>query len=423
MRRERGWCDSMRLLIKYEWKKIWGSRLNQLAVLGCGLFLLFCVYSVFVQVSATDDNGKRVSGTEAMKIVKETYAVPFPQEWADKLMKEFVDYTNRPDTSSDNEDLDYLSEEMYESYYLKNRDIFDFLRGNYGKYGVRQNLKEIFETNLGKDFYQARRENLEASTDYFVGRGLITEAQKEYWMDKDKQVTIDRFGPFESFAGWGCILQSAQWAVLIMLLVCVGTAPVFSGDYQTGEDSLLLTMRYGKSRLVRAKILTAFLHSSSLYWGITLVYSGIFLLVLGGKGGTLPIQLIDANIPISYALNMWQAVLLVHLLGYGAVLIMTAFTLLLSSLLPNNYSVIIVVFLTILIPTFLYKNMGGYLWQHILALIPAKIADFSFQDYLAYTIGGKVVTLPAIAIVLYLAGSVVFALISARVFQHHQVNR
>ena len=31
-------------MIKYEWKKIWKSRLAQLVIIGCGLFLVFCVW-------------------------------------------------------------------------------------------------------------------------------------------------------------------------------------------------------------------------------------------------------------------------------------------------------------------------------------------------------------------------------------------
>ena len=55
---------------------------------------------------------------------------------------------------------------------------------------------------------------------------------------------------------------------------------------------------------------------------------------------------------------MWQAVLLVVLLGYGAVLCMTAVTLLLSAVFKNSYGVIITDFLLVLIPSFLYETQG-----------------------------------------------------------------
>ena len=40
-------------MIKYEWKKIWKSRLAQLVIIGCGLFLVFCVWASIMQISAT----------------------------------------------------------------------------------------------------------------------------------------------------------------------------------------------------------------------------------------------------------------------------------------------------------------------------------------------------------------------------------
>lgn len=414
----------MRQLIKYEWKKIWGSRLNQLAAAGCCLFLLFCVCSTLAQSYARDENGKPVYGAEAIKIIRETTdVVPFTQEWVNGVMKEFVDYTNNPKTASDNPDLNFLSEEMYTSYYWKNRELFTFLTQTYGEMNGSQSLKEIFALSQGKDFYQSRKESIEDRLDFSIERENITGEQKDYWVAKDSQVKIRQYAPQEVFTGWKYILVSLQWVILVMLLVCVGIGPVYSGEYASGEDALLLTMRYGKTKLVKAKLVTSFLHVSVLYWGIVLSYSAVFLLILGAKGGTLPIQLFEISLPSSYPLAIWQAVLVVYLLGYGAVLCMAAFTLLLSSLFSNSYGVIIVVFLSLMIPAFLYQNMGGYLWQHILALLPAKVSEFSFQSYMAYTIFGRVISLPVMMGLVYLLCIVVFVPASAIFFKKHQVNR
>lgn len=59
-------------MIKYEWKKIWKSRLMQLAIIGTCLFLVFCVYSSIVQITATDTNGMTFSGMTAIKVLKQT---------------------------------------------------------------------------------------------------------------------------------------------------------------------------------------------------------------------------------------------------------------------------------------------------------------------------------------------------------------
>ena len=59
-------------MIKYEWKKIWKSRLAQLSIIGCGLFLVFCVWSSIMQISATNEKGENFSGMSAVEVMKNT---------------------------------------------------------------------------------------------------------------------------------------------------------------------------------------------------------------------------------------------------------------------------------------------------------------------------------------------------------------
>lgn len=87
------------------------------------------------------------------------------------------------------------------------------------------------------------------------------------------------------------ILDALTWPVLIMMIICIGIAPIFSGEYQSKCDSLILCMKYGKSRLVSAKIIVVWLFTTCVYWGITLIYSAVYLGLLGTDGADLPIQL------------------------------------------------------------------------------------------------------------------------------------
>ena len=208
-----------------------------------------------------------------------------------------------------------------------------------------------------------------------------------------------------------------------MVIVCVGIAPVFAGEYQSKCDSLLLSMRFGKNRLILAKLVSSFLYTSVVYWGITLLYSAVYLMLLGTRGWDLPIQINYPSVSVSYDLNMMQACGLLLLLGYLLTLGMAGFTLLLSALLKNSYSVIIIVFLLLLIPTFLSLDVGNYLWKHLLALLPAKIADFNFTSYLAYKAGSLTVTWPAMAMAVNGIVAVACLIIAYEAFRKHQVNK
>ena len=74
-------------------------------------------------------------------------------------------------------------------------------------------------------------------------------------------------------------------------------------------------MRFGKNRLILAKLVSSFLYTSVVYWGITLLYSAVYLMLLGTRGWDLPIQINYPSVSVSYDLNMMQACGLLLLLG------------------------------------------------------------------------------------------------------------
>ena len=59
-------------MIKYEWKKIWKSRLAQLVIIGCGLFLVFCVWASIMQISATNEKGENFLKIRLLSLIPTT---------------------------------------------------------------------------------------------------------------------------------------------------------------------------------------------------------------------------------------------------------------------------------------------------------------------------------------------------------------
>ena len=50
-----------------------------------------------------------------------------------------------------------------------------------------------------------------------------------------------------------------------LLAICIVIAPVFASEYQAGTDAMLLSGKYGKTRLVRAKILASLLFGMAAF--------------------------------------------------------------------------------------------------------------------------------------------------------------
>lgn len=412
----------MRRMIWYEWKRILKSRLTQMAVIGCGLLLIFCSGSNIWALSEVDENGNIVNGLEAAALSKEQRPqTVLDQETVDEYVETYLRYTDDPGTSSDDRELYYLSEEIYLTWFLPNRDILRTIDMIYSVPGQENaTMKENFTHSRGKDFYGARKEKVQENLSLAEDKNWITPSEADWWNMKDDEVGEYTTGYAE---GWRMLIYSISWGVIIMMAVCIGISPVFAGEYQTKCDSILLCMRYGKNRLVLAKIIASILHATILYWGLTIMYTGIHLGALGIDGWNLPIQSHYSDPSISYDLTVLQAYGLALLMGYVMTLGLTGFVLLVSSLLKNPYGVIITAFATLCVPLFLSMGRGGYLYKHLLGLLPEKIDTFGFDYYLVYRVGGLTLTWPVAAIIVNGICAVILSCFAYRSFRRHQVNK
>ena len=411
----------MKRMIWYEWKRIWQSRLTQFAVIGCILFLLFCTWSNIRQIQTTDGEGNQVTGMAAVKALKETERIILNQETVTAIMQEYLDYTENPDTSSDDPELQYLSEKMYRTWYLPNRGLLNLISGTYMQEGQGNvSDRQLFEKNFGKDFYEARKERVQERLTYYVNQGSVTLSEADWWDEQNDKVGEYTYGNYKV---WEILISNLPWILFIMMIVCVGIAPVFAGEYQSKCDSLLLCMKHGKHRLILAKLTASTVYASVLYWGIVSLYSAVLLIFVGTDGWDLPVQLLYSGMPSSYALTTSQAYLLALLTGYVMTLGLGGLVLLLSALFKNPYVVIVTAFLYLCVPLFLSTNSGGYLWVHLLALLPEKISEFHFASYIAYSMGNIKMTLPMAAMIVNGLCAVVFCGLAYLFFRRHQVNK
>ncbi len=301
-------------MIKYEWKKIWTSRLTQLSVIGCSMFLIFCVYSSIIQMTSTDTNGEKFSGLDAIEVLKDTQKrIDLTQEMVDKLVRQYLKYTNNPITSSNNESYQYLTEEIYKTFYLPNRDLLSLITNVYREPGSGSSMRDVLEENVGKNFIEARLRRDKSYIQIKEKLGQLKAGEAKYWNDKIDNLTEYQFGYHE---GWSMILDTLTWPVLIMMIICIGIAPIFAGEYQSKCDSLILCMKYGKSKLVMAKVIAAWIYTTCVYWGITLIYSVVYIVLLGPEGADLPIQLKYPAMSVGYLLSMAEAAIYALIIAY-----------------------------------------------------------------------------------------------------------
>ena len=281
-------------------------------------------------------------------------------------------------------------------------------------------LKRVFEQNLGRDIQEARIARDQDKINRLLENGSLTKTQAEYWKALTSQKKPIYYGYCE---GWKQVFFAGNWAVIIMMIVGIGIAPVFSGEYQSKCDSLLLCMKFGKGRLVLSKIIAAWLYATFVYWILTGGYTIAYLCLYGTAGGQLPVELLVTPLSTGYQLTMQRAVVFQQLLGYIYTLGFGGFALLLSSLLKNTYSVIVITLPLVLILSLLSPDQGGYVWSHALSLLPSQIVNFTYDSYTAYDIAGRVFSWLSAGLLVNGIAAIILTVGSYSLFRRHQVNR
>ena len=226
-----------------------------------------------MQISATNEKGENFSGMSAVEVMKDTQKkIELTQENVDEIVRQYLKYTSDPNTNSESETYHYLSEEVYRTFYLPNRDLLSLITNIYREPGSGSSMKEVLEENVGKDFREAQIKRDNTYIDLKKEQGRLTSSEANYWKEKTGNLQEYQYGYHK---GWSMILDTLTWPVLIMMIICIGIAPIFAGEYQSKCDSLILCMKYGKSKLIFAKTVSGWLYATCVYWGITLIYSSV----------------------------------------------------------------------------------------------------------------------------------------------------
>ncbi len=217
----------------------------------------------------------------------------------------------------------------------------------------------------GAKFYEARKSKIEKLLD--TPSRELSEKQKAYWSRMAGKVhTPLQYGYYK---GWEIIISSFELFMFAVLAVCIALAPVFSGEYQSGTDAVILSGRYGKTKLIKAKIMASYL------FGL-----------------------------LAFTLH-----------------IAVAFGLLLSSVMKSPYPVLVVLVPVLFIPVFLTPDGTAGAYNLALFLLPYRAAMPEIGKYISYQFGGVVMDAFSVKAILYAMITVVMLPFAGMGFRRHQV--
>ena len=220
------------------------------------------------------------------------------------------------------------------------------------------------------------------------------------------------------YGGWEIIISSFELLMFAVLAICIVVAPVFSGEYQAGTDAVILSAKYGKTKLTTAKIAASLIFGTAAFFLHVVVACGLPLIAFGTDGWNLPLQIANTTIP--YPFTFLQAVLRNIGIIYLVLLAVIGLTLLLSAKMKSPYLVLMILVPILFIPVFLTPNGTAGVYNLILFLLPYRSAMPEFGKYISYQFGGLVLDVLTIRAVLYVVLTVIMLPLAGAGFRKHQ---
>lgn len=407
------------MLVKYECLKILRKR-STCIVMAISLILTGFLFGLpIIQYQIYNQDGV-IKGTAGIAYEKGQYAalsVLLSEDYVRKTIREVRQLFQHPENIGYDGNERFLTGDAYWNGVAPREKLLNLIADSYSAPNEPSSYNHLPELNMKKGafFYKTihqKRETLLQDP----SRNLSHE-QKEYWRSMASKVdTPLRYG---YYGGWETIVSSFELLVFALLSICIVIAPVFSGEYQAGTDAVILSGKYGKTKLITAKIAASLLFGTIAFLVHVAVAYGLPLAAFGADGWDLPLQI--ANTVIPYPFTFLQAVLVNTGIIYLVLLAMMGLTLFLSAKMKSPYLVVILLVPLLFIPMFLSPNGTTGAYNLTLFLLPYRSVMPEFSKYISYQLGSLAFDPLTARAVLYAVLAIVTLPLARLGFKKHQV--
>lgn len=408
----------MKTLIKYEFLKILRKK-STLIVMAASLLITAFFFGLPVLQFQTYNQDGVLQGVAGIQYEKEQYteiSVPLTNEYVTKTIREVQELFEDPENVGYDGNEQFLIEDAYWNGIAPRESLLDLIARNYADPNVSAGYSALTDLDVsdGTDFYQARQDKIEKILN--DSSKELSEAEKDYWRNLNSKVEEPfQYGYYE---GWEVIISAFELLMFAVLAVCIVIAPVFSGEYQAGTDAVLLSGKYGKTKLTTAKILAALFFGVLAFTLHVLLAFGLPLAAFGTDGWNLPLQINGTTVP--YPLTFLEGTLINLGVIYLVLLAMIGVTLFLSARMKSPYLVLTVVVPVLFVPMFLSPNGTSGIYNLLVFLTPYKSLVPNFGSYLSYQLGPVVLDAFAVRTVLYAVLALILLPLAGRGFRRHQ---
>ena len=407
------------MLVKYEFLKILRKK-STLIVMAVSLLLTAFLFGLPIMQYQTYKQDGVMRGAEGIAYTKEQsdkYSVSLTEDYITETIREVQELFENPDNIGTDGTEQFLIGDAYWNEIAPREKMLDLIAKAYCKpneYAGYNSIPNLDASN-GANFYQAVETKIKNILN--DPSSNLSNEQKDYWKNMLNDIEMPlQYGYYE---GWEIILTSFELFMFAILAICIVLAPVFSGEYQAGTDAVILSGKYGKTKLITAKIAASFLFGTIAFVLHMIVACGLLLIVFGIDGWNLSLQIANTSIP--YPFTFLQAALINVGVVFLVQLAMIGFTLFLSAKMKSPYLVLIVLVPILFIPMFLTPNGTTGVYNLTLLLLPYRATTPELGKYISYQFGGFVLDVFSMRAIVYAAFTVIMLPLARLGFKKHQV--
>ena len=278
------------MLVKYEFLKILRKK-STLIVMAISLVLTAFLFGLPIMQFQTYNQNGVIKGTEGIayeKAQSENYSVLLTEDYITESIQEVQELFENPDNVGTDGNEKFLIGDAYWNEIAPGEKMLNLIAKAYSNPNeyVSYNHMPNLDVSNGASFYEAmeiKREKIlnAASSD-------LSNEQKDYWRNMARNIDIPlQYGYYE---GWEIITTSFELLMFAILAICIVIAPAFSGEYQAGTDAVILSGKYGKTKLITAKIIASLLFGTMAFVLHIIVACGLPLISFGVDGWNLRLQ-------------------------------------------------------------------------------------------------------------------------------------
>lgn len=173
----------------------------------------------------------------------------------------------------------------------------------------------------------------------------LSQREKDKHMEMLSQVKTPFYNDhYDGYLYFDKNLQVIALILMVTIAICI--SPIFSNEYYLKTDRIVLSSRYGKNKLISAKLFTGITFSAGV--AVMALFGSLLtmLWVHGFSGADMAIQMI--GIYSTYPLTILDASLIAIAVTIFITVLFGMLTMLLSSCLKSSFFVIIISFLLLL---------------------------------------------------------------------------